>query len=85
MPAHCALAGTALAFIHGLFLGQLTLLPLLAASYRLLGNPFAPAAQQVAQQALLDIENIGRALGQANTPAHRVPYETAREDDALDL
>jgi hypothetical protein len=36
-------AGTALAFIHGLFLGQLTLLPLLAASYRLLGNPFSPA------------------------------------------
>jgi len=35
-------AGTALAFIHGLFLGQLLLLPVLAASYRLLGNPFAP-------------------------------------------
>lgn len=36
-------AGTALAFIHGLFLSQLTVLPILAASYRLLGNPFAPA------------------------------------------
>jgi len=36
-------AGTALAFIHGLFLGQLAVLPVLAASYRLLGNPFAPA------------------------------------------
>jgi hypothetical protein len=34
-------AGTALAFLHGLFLGQLALLPILAASYRLLGNPFA--------------------------------------------
>ena len=37
------LAGTALGFVHGLFLGQLTLLPVLAASFRLLGNPFAPA------------------------------------------
>jgi len=36
-------AGTALAFVHGLFLGQLAMLPLLAASFRLLGNPFAPA------------------------------------------
>jgi len=36
-------AGTALAFVHGLFLGQLTVLPLLAASFRLLGNPFAPS------------------------------------------
>jgi hypothetical protein len=36
------LLGTALAFGHGLFLSQLLMLPLLAASYRLLGNPFAP-------------------------------------------
>jgi hypothetical protein len=36
-------AGSALAFVHGLFLGQLALLPVLAASFRLLGNPFAPA------------------------------------------
>ena len=33
--------GTALAFAHGLVLGQLAVLPVLAASYRLLGNPFA--------------------------------------------
>ena len=36
-------AGTALAFIHGLFMGQLAVLPILAASYRLLGNPCAPS------------------------------------------
>ncbi len=34
-------AGTALAFAHGLFLGQLAVLPVLAASCRLLGSPFA--------------------------------------------
>jgi hypothetical protein len=37
------LAGTTLGFIHGLFLGQLALLPILAASFRLLGNPCAPS------------------------------------------
>jgi hypothetical protein len=37
------LAGTVLAFVHGLFLGQLALLPVLAACWRLLGNPLAPA------------------------------------------
>ena len=35
--------GTGLGFVHGLFLGQLAVLPVLAASYRLLGNPFAPS------------------------------------------
>jgi hypothetical protein len=37
------LAGTALAFLHGLVLGQLAILPVLAASWRLLGNPLAPS------------------------------------------
>jgi hypothetical protein len=37
------LAGTALAYVHGLFLGQLAILPILAACYRLLGNPLAPS------------------------------------------
>jgi hypothetical protein len=37
------LLGSALAFGHGLFLSQLLILPVLAASYRLLGNPFAPS------------------------------------------
>ncbi len=37
------LVGASFAFIHGLFLGQLAVLPILAASYRLLGNPCAPA------------------------------------------
>ncbi|MDR3672911.1 MAG: hypothetical protein P4L36_18845 [Holophaga sp.] len=37
------LVGTALGFVHGLFLGQVALLPVLAASFRLLGNPFAPS------------------------------------------
>ena len=35
--------GSALAFLHGLFLSQLAILPILAASARLLGNPFAPS------------------------------------------
>ena len=35
--------GSATAFLHGLFLSQLAILPILAASFRLLGNPFAPA------------------------------------------
>jgi len=37
------LLGSGLAFLHGLFLSQMTILPMLAASYRLLGNPFAPS------------------------------------------
>ena len=37
------LLGSGLAYAHGLFLSQVLLLPVLAASYRLLGNPFAPA------------------------------------------
>ena len=37
------LVGSASAFLHGLFLSQLALLPILAASFRLLGNPLAPA------------------------------------------
>lgn len=35
--------GTVTAFLHGLFLSQLAILPILAAAFRLLGNPFAPA------------------------------------------
>lgn len=34
--------GAPLAFAHGLFLSQIAILPVLAASYRLLGNPLAP-------------------------------------------
>ena len=37
------LAGAALAFLHGLFLGQLAVLPVLAACWRLLGTPLAPS------------------------------------------
>ena len=37
------LTGAALAFVHGLVLGQLAILPILAVCYRLLGNPFAPS------------------------------------------
>jgi hypothetical protein len=35
--------GTAMAFVHGLFLGQLAVLPVLAACYRLVGTPFEPS------------------------------------------
>ena len=34
--------GAPMAFAHGLFLSQLAILPILAASYKLLGNPLAP-------------------------------------------
>ena len=37
------LLGSGMALLHGLFLSQLAILPILAASARLLGNPFAPA------------------------------------------
>ena len=37
------LLGSSSAFLHGLFLSQLAILPILAAGFRLLGNPFAPA------------------------------------------
>jgi hypothetical protein len=35
--------GSALAFVHGLFLGQLAVLPVLAVCYRLAGTPFEPS------------------------------------------
>jgi len=47
------LAGTALAFVHGLVLGQLAILPVLAAAWRLLGNPFAPSMLLADVNALL--------------------------------
>jgi len=34
--------GAPMAFAHGLFLSQIAILPVLAASYKLLGNPLAP-------------------------------------------
>lgn len=37
------LLGTGTAFLHGLFLSQLAILPVLAAAFRLLGNPFSPS------------------------------------------
>ena len=37
------LLGAGTAFLHGVFLSQLAILPVLAASWRLLGNPFSPA------------------------------------------
>ena len=37
------LLGSGAALLHGLFLSQLAILPILAASFRLLGNPFAPS------------------------------------------
>lgn len=37
------LLGSATAFLHGLFLSQLAILPVLAVAFRLLGNPFAPS------------------------------------------
>lgn len=45
--------GLGLGLIHGLFLSQLAMLPVLAASYRLLGSPFAPSILQADLNALL--------------------------------
>lgn len=45
--------GLGLAFLNGLFLSQLLLLPVLAASHRLLGTPFAPSLLQADLNALL--------------------------------
>jgi hypothetical protein len=41
------LLGTGLAFLHGLFLSQVALLPVFAACIKLFGSPFAQAAVQV--------------------------------------
>ncbi|HNX94364.1 MAG TPA: hypothetical protein PKL14_04315 [Holophaga sp.] len=38
--------GSGLAFAHGLFLSQIALLPILAATFKLFGSPFAQAALQ---------------------------------------
>jgi hypothetical protein len=45
--------GLGLAVAHGLFLSQLAMLPMLAASYRLLGSPFASSVLQADLNALL--------------------------------
>lgn len=45
--------GLGLGLVHGLFLSQLAMLPMLAASYRLLGTPFAPSILQADLNALL--------------------------------
>lgn len=45
--------GLGLALAHGLFLSQLAMLPMLAASHRLLGSPFAPSILQADLNALL--------------------------------
>lgn len=45
--------GLGLAILHGLFLSQVAMLPMLAAGYRLLGSPFAPSILQADLNALL--------------------------------
>ncbi len=45
--------GLGLGLLHGLFLSQMAMLPMLAASYRLLGTPFAPLVLQADLNALL--------------------------------
>lgn len=45
--------GLGLALLHGLFLSQIAMLPLLAAGYRLLGSPLAPSLLQADLHALL--------------------------------
>ncbi len=45
--------GLGLGLAHGLFLSQLVMLPVLAASYRLLGSPLAPSILQADLNALL--------------------------------
>lgn len=45
--------GSPLAFLHGIFLSQVALLPVLAAAYKLLGNPLAPRIVLADANALL--------------------------------
>lgn len=45
--------GLGLALVHGLFLSQVAMLPMLAAGYRLLGSPFAPSILQADLNAIL--------------------------------
>jgi len=45
--------GLGLGIAHGLFLSQVAMLPVLAASYRLLGSPFAPSILQADLNAFL--------------------------------
>ena len=45
--------GLGLGLAHGLFLSQLVMLPMLAASHRLLGSPFAPLVLQADLNALI--------------------------------
>lgn len=45
--------GLGLAVVHGLFLSQMAMLPILAASHRLLGSPFAPSVLQADLNALI--------------------------------
>jgi len=45
--------GSPLAFAHGIFLSQVAILPVLAASYKLLGNPLAPRVLLADTNALL--------------------------------
>lgn len=46
-------SGLILCVIHGLFLTQMAMLPIMAASYRLLGTPFSSAVLQADMNALL--------------------------------
>ena len=65
-------AGTAFAFVHGLFLAQLALLPVLAASFRLLGNPCAPSIMLADANAVSEVGRImawgGEFLGDLDVP-----------------
>ncbi|MDP2877297.1 MAG: hypothetical protein Q8O00_14015 [Holophaga sp.] len=45
--------GLGLAIVHGLFLSQVAMLPMLAAGYRLLGSPFAPSILQADLNAVI--------------------------------
>ena len=50
------LLGTVIAFLHGIFLSQVALLPIFAASIKMFGSPFAHAAAQTAVQAAASVE-----------------------------
>lgn len=55
--------GALLAFIHGLFLGQVALLPVLAAAFKLFGQPFAQGPGAGSWNRLLQADLNGVVLG----------------------
>lgn len=55
--------GSVLAFVHGLFLSQVAMLPILAAAFKFFGNPLGPGGMAVPWSRLLQADLNGVLLG----------------------